>query len=464
MAKRKNNWWIILLVILVLALLGGGIWKSRQKPKGEKVSVEKIEKRTIKETVAASGKVFPETEVKISSDVSGEVVELYVEEGDSVQAGQLLARVDPDAFQSAVERGQASVNNAKAQEANAQAGVERSKAASLQASAQVKQVEAQLINARAVHERNEDLIKEGVISQADFDASLSNLRALEANLESAEANYRSAQAGLESARQTARAAGFSVKSAQASLDELQTSLRRTSIYSPVDGVVSSLSIEKGERVVGTIQMAGTEMMRIADMSRMEVQVDVNENDVLRVSVGDKVDVEVDAYLDRTFEGIVTQIANSASNTSMASLTSDQVTNFVVKVLLDPESYKDLKQPDGRPPLRPGMSASVDIHTASAENTVSVPIQAVATREYEDIKDEIKGESRSDDDLVEVVFVAKGDTVDLVQVKTGIQDDEYIQVLSGLQGDEEVVSGPYSAVSRKLKQGDYITRRGKNDKE
>lgn len=462
MAKRKNNWWIIILVGVVVLLLAAVIWKSRQKPRGESVAVDQVEKRTIAETVAASGKIFPETEVKISSDVSGEVVELYVEEGDSVSAGQLLARVDPDAFQSAVERGKASVDNAKAQEANALAGVERSKAAFLQAKAQVKQVEAQLVNARAVHERNEGLLEEGVISQADFDASLSNMRALEANLESAEANLRSAEAGLESAKQTARAAGFTVKSAQASLDELQTSLRRTSIYAPVDGVVSSLSIEKGERVVGTIQMAGTEMMRIADMSRMEVQVDVNENDVLRVSVGDEVDVEVDAYLDRIFKGIVTQIANSASNTGMASLTSDQVTNFVVKVLLDPESYKELKQqPDGRPPFRPGMSASVEIHTARAENAISVPIQAVATREYEDVREEIAQTGLSGDDLVEVVFVVKGDTVDLTPVKTGIQDDEYIQVLSGLQGDEEVVSGPYSAVSRKLEQGDYITRRKNN---
>lgn len=458
MAKRKRTTILLIsLISLIVLLVVASVWRSRTKARGEKVTVESVILRTIDETVAASGRIFPETEVNISSDVSGEVVELYVEEGDSVFQGQLLARVDPDAFQSAVDRGRAAVDNAKAQLANARAGVERNIAARLQAEAQVKQVEAQLVNARTVHQRNEGLLKDGVVSQADFDASLSNLQVLEANLESAKANLKAADATLESARQSSLAAGFTVKSAEASLKELQTSLRRTSIYAPVDGVVSRLNIEKGERVVGTIQMAGTEMMRIADMSRMEVQVDVNENDVLRVNVGDQVDVEVDAYLDQVFRGTVTQIANSAS--SATALSSDQVTNFVVKVLLDPASWADLRLPSSRSPFRPGMSASVEIHTASAENVLSVALQAVTTRDYKEVKKAASLEGYEEDDLVEVVFVVSEDgTVSLVPVTTGIQDDEYIEVTSGLAEGMEIVTGPYSAVSRILAHEDAIQRK------
>lgn len=460
MAKRKRTSILIIsLVGLIILLVGASMWRSRTKGRGEKVTVESVERRTIEETVSASGRIFPETEVNISSDVSGEVVELYVEEGDSVTLGQLLARVDPDAFQSAVDRGRASVDNAKAQQANAQAGVERNKAALLQAEAQVKQVEAQLVNARAIHQRNVGLLKDGVVSQAEFDASLSNLQALEANLESSKANLKAAEATLESARQSALAAGFTVKSAEASLKELQTSLRRTSIYAPVDGVVSRLNIEKGERVVGTIQMAGTEMMRIADMSRMEVQVDVNENDVLRVSTGDRVDVEVDAYLDEIFRGTVTQIANSASSASSVALSTDQVTNFVVKVLLDPQSWSHLSLPSSRSPFRPGMSASVEIHTARADSVISVPLQAVTTRDYKEVRKSTSLQGFDDDDLVEVVFVLTPEgIIKLVPVTTGIQDDESIQITSGLETGQEIVTGPYSAVSRLLKHNDPVQRK------
>ena len=227
MTKRKNkNTLVFILVGIIAVLLIGAVIKSRSKTKGEKVSVEKVEKRTIKEKVSASGKVFPETEVKISSDVSGEIVELYIEEGDSVVSGQLLAKIDPDAYQSQVERGFASVNNAKAQLANAQSGVERSKAQLTQAKAQKEQIEAQIINARAIHNRNIGLHEEGIISDSDFEASLSNLKALEANLRSSEANVKSSEANLESAIQSAKAAGFSVKSSEASLKELQTSLAK----------------------------------------------------------------------------------------------------------------------------------------------------------------------------------------------------------------------------------------------
>ncbi len=457
------------LAAFIVVLVAVAIVRQQSKPKGELVQVEKIERRTIREKVSASGKIFPQTEIKISSDVSGEVVELYVAEGDSVVTGQLLAKIDPDAYQSQVERGVAGVNSAKAQLANARSQIE-------QLRAQKEQIEAQLVNAREIHRRNERLKKEGVISDADYDASLSNLRALEANLRSADASIKAAQEG-------AKASEFSVQSAEASLKELRTSLRRTTIYAPAGGIISKLNVEKGERVVGTIQMTGTEMMRIANLNAMEVRVDVSENDVPRVSIGDEVDIEVDAYLDRKFKGRVTQIARSASSvgTAALSLASDQVTNFEVRISIDPASYQDLIRPGKAHPFLPGMSASVEINTETVSNVLSVPIQAVTTRERDaekrkkaaakaekDEQDDDDGEGQAvatsaseGKDLIEVVFVIENDTVKMVSVQTGIQDDSYIQILSGLVEKQEIVIGPYTAVSRKLKQGDRIRR--ENDK-
>jgi len=461
MAKRKNNKLLWGLLVLVAILIAVAAIKGGSKAKGERVSVEKVEKKDLKETVSASGKIFPETEVKISSDVSGEIVELYVEEGDSVKMGQILAKIDPEAVQSQVERGVASVNNAKAQLANANAGILRNEALHTQAKAQLAQIEAQLTNTKAIHERNIKLKAEGIISDADFDTSLSNLEALKANVRSSIAAVKSAEANLESARQSAKASGFTVKSSEASLKEVRTSLSRTTIYAPTSGVVTMLNVEQGERVVGTMQMTGTEMMRIANLSSMEVQVDVSENDVLRVSLGDNVEIEVDAYLDRKFKGTVTQVANSATGAgNSASLTTDQVINFVVKIRIDADSYKDLIKNGKSSPFRPGMSASVEINTHTEEGAVSVPIQAVTTRE--DKKDKDKGSARKvknkeaeEDEIKEVVFVASGDTVKMVEVKTGIQDDSYIQILSGVSIGEEVITGPYAAVSKKLEQGDEI---------
>ena len=266
MAKRKGrNTFIFILAGVIIALIVLVSIQQRMKPVGEKVFVEKAERRLIKEIVAASGKVFPQTEVKISSDVSGEVVELFVEEGDSVVSGQLLAKIDPDAYESQVERGLAGVNSSKAQLANANSQIEATKA-------QREQIEAQLINAREIHKRNEKLKKEGVISDADFEASYASVRQLEANLRAAVANIRSGE-------ESAKAAKFSVESSVAGLKELQTSLRRTTIYAPMNGIVSALNVEKGERVVGTIQMTGTELMRIANLNAMEIRVDVSENDI-----------------------------------------------------------------------------------------------------------------------------------------------------------------------------------------
>ena len=463
MAKRKNNklfWGLAVLAIVLIAL---AVYKAKNRPKGEKVSVEEASRRTLKEQVAASGKIFPETEVKISSDVSGEIVELFVEEGDSIVEGQILARIDPDAYQSQVERGSASVNNAKAQLANARSGIERSKAQLAQAVAQKEQINAQFINTRDIHNRNKTLHEQGIISDAEFEASLSNLNAIQANLRSAEAAIKTAEANQEAARQTAKAADFTVKSTQASLKELQTSLRRTTIYAPHSGIISVLNVEQGERVVGTIQMTGTEMMRIANMNVMEVQVDVSENDVLRVSVGDHCEIEVDAYLDRKFSGKVTEIANSASGTGNSiSLTTDQVINFIVKIRIDPASYADLISPIKPFPFRPGMSASVEINTQTENNALSVPIQAVTTKDLSKKKPrdpdapQAREVSNKADELKEVVFLASGDTTSIRVVKTGVQDDTYIQIVDGLQEGEQVIIAPYSAISKKLEDGSKIT--------
>lgn len=457
--KKKSNWWIWALVGLVVLLVVVAMITNKNKPNGEQVIVEKSERRTIQETVSASGKVFPEIEVKISSDVSGEVVELFVEEGDSVVSGQLLARIDPDAYESQVERGVASVNASKASYANAVSNIEAVKA-------QAKQTEAQLINARDIHKRNEQLKKDGVISEADWESSLANVKALEANLAAAQANIRSAE-------ENAKGAKFSVESSEAGLKELKTSLRRTTIYAPNAGIISQLNIEQGERVVGTIQMAGTEMMRLANLNMMEVRVDVSENDIPRVALGDEAEIEVDAYVGRKFKGHVTQIAHSATSTgATASLTTDQVTNFEVRIRIDPSSYTDLVSAKKRYPFRPGMSASVDIKTEKAENVVSVPIQAVTTREKNPDKkvrpvalkegtestSEEEEEARKMEDLMEVVFVVTAaDTVDMIEVKTGIQDDTYIVITSGLEEGAEVVTGPYNAISRKLQKGTKVEK-------
>lgn len=460
----RNNKLLIFLAIAVLAILAAFYFKGQNKPKGIEVTTEKVEKRTIKEMVGASGKVFPETEIKISSDVSGEIVELFVEEGDSVVAGQILCKVDPDTYKSMVERGEATVNSSKAQVANSKSGVARSQAQVIQAQAQLEQIQTQVANQKNIHERNATLYKEGVISQADFENSQASLAQLEANLRSTDANIKTAEANLESAKQSVNAAQFSVKSSEASLKEMKTSLRRTTILARTSGIISKLNVEKGERVVGTAQMSGTEIMRIANLNSMEVQVDVSENDVLRVSLGDEVEIEVDAYLDRKFTGKVTEIANSANNTGTSiSLNTDQVTNFVVKVRIDAESYKNLIQ-KGKPyPFRPGMSASVDINTETQNDILSVPIQSVTTREEE--KDEEEEEKKKDEkeEIREVVFVMSADTSKIVDVKTGIQDDEYIQILSGLNEGDEVISGPYSAISRKLEAGTEIRKEDKDKK-
>jgi len=416
----------------------------------EKVAIEKAEKRSIVETVSASGKIQPEVEVKISPDVSGEVVELLVKEGDKVKKGDLLAKINPDLYVSNLDRMIATLNAQKAAESNAKA--------------RVAQVRAQFINAKSSFERNESLFKQGAISQSEFDAAKSAYDVSKEEVVASEESFNAAQ--------------YTVKSYQASVKEASDNLRKTSIYAPVDGTISLLNIEKGERVVGTSQFAGTEIMRIANLSEMEVEVSVNENDIVRCNLGDTALVEVDAYLNRKFKGIVTEIANSASVTG---LTTDQVTNFDVKIRILRESYEDLIPADkpNLSPFRPGMSATVDIQTEKQMNVLSIPIQSVTTREdttkkKEEVKKEgqtvqeegghqvVKVKDKKGEAVPEYVFVYRDGKVVMQKVKSGIQDNTYIQILEGLKEGDEVVSAPYTAITRKLKDGDKVEKVDKKE--
>jgi HlyD family secretion protein len=443
MASGKKKWWLWALIVIVLGLLVYAVIQGRKGQKGIAVTVEKASLRDINEIVTASGRIYPEKEVKISSDVSGEVIGLYVKEGDTVKAGQLLAKINPDTYLPTIKRAQASVSSSRAQQQTAKAQISS-------AQAQVNQIQAQVDLAQKTNDRNKKLFNDGVISKADMETSQANLRGLEANLNAAKAN-------LKQAYSNAQASLYGTASAQASLKETETSLNKTMIYAPVDGIVSKLNIEKGERVLGTIQMSGTEIMTIANLNAIEVQVEVSENDIVRVSKGNPATIEVDAYYGEKFTGVVTEIANSASSLSStgasATLNTGQVTNFIVKIRMDYDSYKSKIVANKPFPFRPGMSASVEINTTSAKDVVSVPIQCVTTREK---KDTMKTDTTfADDNIMEVVFVKSADTAKQVQVKTGIQDDKYIQILEGLKTGDEVISGPYSTVSRTLKSGDKV---------
>ncbi len=435
----------LVLAVIVLIVVVAFIFSNRPE-EGTRVFAQEVELRDLQEVVSASGKIFPQTEVKISSDVSGEVVELYVEEGDSVVPNQLLAKIDADAYQSQVARGVAGVNSSKAQLANARAQIKTQEA-------QKEQIAAQLANARDVLDRNQQLFEDGVISEAELETSEANVRGLEANLNAAESN-------IEAAEESARGAQYGIQSSEATLNELRTSLRRTTIYAPMGGVVSLLNVEQGERVVGTIQMTGTELMRIANLNAMEVRVEVSENDVPSVSLGDKAEIEVDAYLNRTFSGTVTQIANSSTTAGLADnvLNSDQVTNFEVRISIDPDSYDDLISGGNTYPFRPGMSASVDILTKLAKDAVSVPIESVATREIDEEDNDVSGTA----DLQEVIFIVQSDTIAKVPVTTGVQDAKFIQILSGAEPGQQVVAGPYTALSRTLTSGNQVVVVEKNE--
>ncbi len=436
MTKKKK---IIILISAIAILVIIGIVKGGSSKKGMEVSAEKAEKRTLIETVAASGKIQPETEVVISSDVSGEIIDMPVREGDQVKKGDLLLKINPDLVESALSRAEAALNTTRANLAGSKA--------------RLAQSEAQFTNAEASFKRNEKLHKDNVISDSEYDNSLSS--------------FQVAKADAEAARESVQAAVFNVKSAEATLKEAKENLGRTSIYSPMDGTITKLSKEKGERVVGTAQMAGTEIMTVADLSIMEVAVEVNENDIVRVDIGDTTEIEVDAYLDEKFKGIVTEIANSAN---VIGSSADQVTNFDVKIRILPNSYRKLISGDSATssPFRPGMSATVDIRTTQENDVLTVPIQAVTTRAKVDSTKK-KGSrgaranrEEEEDELQECVFVIDGDLVKQVEVKTGIQNTMHIQILEGIEDSTEVVSGPYTAISKRLKDGDKVMVVSKED--
>jgi HlyD family secretion protein len=384
-----------------------------------KVSVENPQIRTITEIVTASGKIQPETEVKISPDVSGEIVELKIQEGEKVLKGDLLLKIKPDIYLSAVDRAEAAVNSAKANYANARA--------------YLKQIEAKYKQTKNAYIRSKTLWEQETISQADYESALSSFEMVEAELTAAEKS-------LEASR-------YSVQSAEATLSETKENLSKTIIYAPMDGTVSRLDVEIGERVVGTMQMAGTDMLRVADLSRMEVKVDVNENDIVKVKLNDTAIVEIDAYLGEKFTGVVTEIANSAN---VSGMSTDQVTSFDVKILLLKESYQHLIKKDYPNPFRPGMSATVDIKTHTKTDILTVPIQCVTTRTNTDTTESL---NKADaDEYHEIVFVVSKDMANQRNVITGIQDNQYIEIVDGLTTGDEVVTAPYSAISRKLKEG------------
>ena len=397
--KKK---YIIGLLLLIVGALVTVKMIAGEKEQVYKVKLENPIKRTITENITANGKIQPEKEVKISADVSGEIIELYVKEGDKVELGQKLLKINPEIYLSQIERVRASVNASKAQ---------------------MLQSEAQLLDKQNQFKRQEKLWKQQAISDAEYELS-------ETNLKVAQANYKASK--------------YSVLSAEASLKEANENLKKTSIYSPMSGTVSMLNVENGERVVGTMQMTGTEIMRIANLHRMEVKVDVNENDIVRVKQNDTAFIEVDAYLNRKFKGLVTEIANSAN---ISGSSSDQVTNFEVKILILESSYIDLidTSRNNQFPFRPGMSASVDIRTQTLVNVISLPIEAVT----------VKTDSLDDDKLNELVFVSVNGKAEQRFVETGIQNNQFIVIKKGLKLDDEVVVAPYSTINKKLKEASLL---------
>jgi len=426
----------ILIAIAIIGKKAGWFGKKELV----KVSTELALKRTIVEIITANGKIQPQTEVKISSEVSGEIVQLYVIEGQQVKAGDLLVKINPEIYLAGIERIEASVNTSRSNYANSKA--------------RLAQTEAQFKTAELSYNRNKKLWEDKAISNSEY--------------ENAQASYEVARADVEAAKESANAARFSVTSAEASLRESKENLSKTSIYAPMSGTISRLNVEVGERVLGTIQMSGTELLRIANLDKMEVVVDVNENDIVRVKNNDTAIIEVDAYLGKQFKGLVTEIANSAT---VSGAGTDQVTNFEVKILILKDSYSDLIPKDNPLyyPFRPGMSATTDIQTNTKYNVLSVPIQAISTRtdstgliseKKEDgmnkapdnDKNAVANEKEKVDKEIkpiEVLFVYEKGTAILKKVKVGIQDDNYIEITNGITDSVEVITAPYSAISKKL---------------
>lgn len=400
---------VALIVVLIAGKKAGWFGASGNI---KEVEITKIEPIQIVETVSATGKIQPQLEVKLSSEVSGEIIELPIVEGQLVEKGDLLVRINPDIYESSLVRSRAGLQNVRSNYA---------------------QSEASLREAKSNYDRNKTLFEKGVISKAEWDRIV---------------------AAYEIAEASKNAAFYGMQSASATVTEATDNLARTNIYSPMRGTISRLDAELGERVVGTQQMAGTEILRVANLSNMEVEVDVNENDIVKVSVGDSAIVEVDAYLKREFKGIVTEISNSA----IEGLTADQVTNFKVKVKILESSYGDLLEgkPENYSPFRPGMTATVDIITRRMDNVIGVPISAIVIRNDTTSTPGNKPADIATDEKFETVFIQDGNLAKLRVVTTGIQDNKNIEIVSGLKEGETVITGPYNTVTKSLKDGDEVS--------
>jgi len=431
MSKTTKYILITVGAIIVLLIIGKvtGFIGGQQKTQ---VATEKATEQDIVETVSASGKIKPHLEVKITSEVSGEIVELPVREGDVVKKGQLICRIRPDILQSGYDRAVASYNSQKATIGNSKQ--------------MLAQAQATFEGQESIYKRDQELFANKVLTAAEFDA--------------AKASYQGAKAALEAAKQNVIGANYGLAQSSASVKEAQQDLDKTSIYSPIDGVISKLSVEKGDRVLGTIEFAGTDIMTVSDLSKMDVNVDVNENDINRITLGDSSNINVDAFSNNKFSGAVSEIGSSAN---VVGTNADQVTNFTVKVRINPESYMSLlnKTATNPSPFRPGLTATVDIRTNHVKG-LSVPIQSVTTR---DSVVASANKSSSDNNSAqpvnkitkEYVFVYSAGKVKQVVVTTGIQDDTNIQILSGLKPGDEVVSAPYAAISKTLSNGMMVEK-------
>jgi HlyD family secretion protein len=412
-------------IVLLVTLSKTGVIGN--KDEGTEVEIAQVSPSTIIETVSATGKIQPEIEVKISSEVSGEIISLNVKEGQAVKKGDLLVKINPDLYTSGYNRSVSNLSGTRAA---------------------LSQADASFKESKSNYDRNKTLFEKGIISKSDWDKAV--------------ASYEVAKASKQTAY-------YNVQSASATVNEAKDNLGRTTIYAPADGTISVLNVELGERVLGTQQMTGTEILRVANLNNMEVEVDVNENDIVKIKVGDKANVEVDAYLKKQFKGTVTSISNSASS----ALTADQVTNFKVKVRILKESYEDLLEgkPETYSPFRPGMTATVDIITDTKSDILTVPISAVVVKsdtaavkeiKVADSAEEQNGAAPKSDKKYECVFVKVGDKAKIRVIKTGIQDDANIEVLTGLKKGDVVITGPYSTVAKELNSGDKVML--KKDKE
>ncbi len=417
--KTKTVWWIVIvsvILIVVLVIIG-----KRSGDNAIKVAVEKAGRHTITETVTASGKIYPETEVKIAPEVSGEIIELNIEEGDSVRKGEVLVKINPAIYNSMVNQ--------------AAATVEQNRASANNTRELMAQAESQYQLAMATHNRNKKLYEQKVISQLEYEQS--------------ESSFKSAKATLDASRASTSGGKYGIQGAEAGLTQAHENLLKTTIIAPTSGIISQLGVKKGERVVGTAQMAGTQMLTIADMNRIEVRVDVSETDISKVKIGDTTIIEADAYRNRKFKGLVSKVAVSSTSGLSSGTSTDQVTNYTVHILILPSSYEDVsaKMTKGKFPFKPGLGASEQINPTPQYNILSIPVNALTTRDW---SDSIK-KTMTTDEIRQVVFVydSKTQTIAIRDVKTGLQDNKYIQITEGLKDDEQVVIAPYGAIARTL---------------